>query len=250
MKKICSKCGVEKAVSEFHKSKNGKYGVRGDCKECNRKRVKEYNHENKEVRNNNSKKWRENNKDRVEEYNKKYYKDNQNYFSQKSKEYRQNEEKKDIVKAISKRTYEKNKVKILEKQKEYYEKNKDEIKKRVVEYNKEYRRDKYANNPLYRLSCLIRANVARVATAVKQQKELRSLEYLGCSLDEFKKHIESLWLEGMTWDNHGHDGWHIDHIVPLDYFVKNEDDPWEANHYKNLQPLWAEDNFSKGNRID
>ena len=78
---------------------------------------------------------------------------------------------------------------------------------------------------------------------------MRSLEYLGCSIEEFKLHIESLWLEGMTWENHGVDGWHIDHKIPLDYFVKNSDDPWEANHYTNLQPLWAAANLSKGASI-
>lgn len=34
--KICSKCGIEKELVEFQKEKNGKYGVRGDCKECNK----------------------------------------------------------------------------------------------------------------------------------------------------------------------------------------------------------------------
>ena len=44
MKKTCTKCRIEKDVSEFHKQKNGKYGVRGDCKDC----VKKYYKENKE----------------------------------------------------------------------------------------------------------------------------------------------------------------------------------------------------------
>ena len=159
------------------------------------------------------------------------------------------------------------------KDKLYYEANKKKIKDRVVAYHKEnpevgqkarrdwnkrnkkkmrlyraeWKKRKYNNDSLYKLNCLIRSNCTRLSSLVKQQKELRSLEYLGCTIEEFKTHIESLWLDGMTWENHG--DWHIDHKIPLDYFVKNEDDPWKANHYSNLQPLWAEENLRKGNSI-
>lgn len=34
--------------------------------------------------------------------------------------------------------------------------------------------------------------------------------------EEFKNHIENLFLEGMSWDNHGE--WHIDHIIPVSRF--------------------------------
>jgi hypothetical protein len=33
--KICTKCGIEKELSKFAKAKTGRFGVRGDCKECN-----------------------------------------------------------------------------------------------------------------------------------------------------------------------------------------------------------------------
>lgn len=108
-------------------------------------------------------------------------------------------------------------------------------------------RKRYKNDLLFRLAHLVRSGIKRVTDAVKKDKELRSLEYLGCSLEEFKAHIESLWSEGMSWDNHGK--WHIDHKIPLNWFIKNSDNPWEANHYSNLQPLWAEDNLRKGSSI-
>lgn len=38
MLKICTKCGVEKELSEFHKAPTGKYGVRADCRQCVRNR--------------------------------------------------------------------------------------------------------------------------------------------------------------------------------------------------------------------
>jgi len=165
---------------------------------------------------------------------------------------------KDCVSTSQKKYYQKNKKRIIKRVKGYIENNKEkhyEWQKKYLEKNRqkrndwfnEWRKEKYKNDPLYKLTYTIRNYCGDVTRAVKQQKELRSLEYLGCTIEEFKTHIESLWLDGMTWENHG--DWHIDHKIPLDYFVKNEDDPWEANHYSNLQPLWAEENLRKGNSI-
>ena len=41
--KTCTKCGEEKALTEFHKKKTGKYGVTSQCKECIREIDREYN---------------------------------------------------------------------------------------------------------------------------------------------------------------------------------------------------------------
>jgi hypothetical protein len=46
MKKTCSKCKIEKSISEFNKVNNGKYGVRGDCTLCYRKVIKIHNDNN------------------------------------------------------------------------------------------------------------------------------------------------------------------------------------------------------------
>ena len=56
--------------------------------------------------------------------------------------------------------------------------------------------------------------------------------------------VESKFKQGMTWQNHGK--WHIDHIVPLYKFDPTKyEDIKKANHYSNLQPLWAEENLKK-----
>jgi hypothetical protein len=70
---------------------------------------------------------------------------------------------------------------------------------------------------------------------------------LGCSIDELKAYIQSKFLPGMTWDNRGLRGWHIDHIVPLSS-AKTPQELIVLCHYSNLQPLWAYDNLSKGDR--
>ena len=40
--KTCTKCKVEKPLTEFHKRKNGKYGVNSQCKPCTLERNREY----------------------------------------------------------------------------------------------------------------------------------------------------------------------------------------------------------------
>ena len=72
---------------------------------------------------------------------------------------------------------------------------------------------------------------------------MSTFKWIGCSPEELKAHLESLFTEGMTWENYGKDGWHVDHIRPICSFTAEE---WEqVNHYTNLRPLWAEDNLAK-----
>jgi len=93
---------------------------------------------------------------------------------------------------------------------------------------------------------LIHCIRSRIYHALKRKKTKRTMEYLRCTIEEFKKHIEDQFQEGMTWDNHG--DWHIDHIIPLYYENPSIEEVIERLHYKNTQPLWAEENISKGNR--
>lgn len=73
-----------------------------------------------------------------------------------------------------------------------------------------------------------------------------AIQFLGCSLDEFRTHLESQFQPGMTWDNWGRQGWHIDHIRPLLHFdLKDEAQLRTVCHYTNLQPLWWRDNIVK-----
>ena len=65
-----------------------------------------------------------------------------------------------------------------------------------------------------------------------------------CSTDELNKHLESLFQQGMSWDNYGE--WHIDHIRPCASFdLTDFEQQKQCFHYSNLQPLWAADNFAK-----
>ena len=137
-------------------------------------------------------------------------------------------------------------------QKEYREFNRDAIKetrRRWGQDNQDYRKNRYTSDLNFRLKCNLRS---RINTAIKNnQKTGSAISDLGCSIEFLKKHLENQWQEGMTWENYGLYGWHIDHIQPLDYFdLSNKEEFLKACHYTNLQPLWAGDNLSKSNKVN
>lgn len=84
----------------------------------------------------------------------------------------------------------------------------------------------------------------------KNGKKWQSI--VGFSVIELRQRLESLFQPGMTWDNYGWRGWHIDHIRPVSSFnFESTDDPEfkECWALTNLQPLWAADNMKKGAKI-
>jgi hypothetical protein len=110
-----------------------------------------------------------------------------------------------------------------------------------------HKRDKYhckICSPSTHLSHAVRTAVNKALGAKKSE---RSIQYLGCSIEHYKTHLESQFKDDMTWDNHG-ELWHIDHITPLMYEQKCIDCIKVRLHYTNTQPMYAFDNMSKGNR--
>jgi len=86
------------------------------------------------------------------------------------------------------------------------------------------------------------------------KKKLTMKELTGLNKKDLVTHIENKWELGMNWSNHTRTGWHIDHIIPVDYFIKNFDYSnieiqKKCWNFKNLQPLWAKENMKKGNKI-
>jgi hypothetical protein len=69
---------------------------------------------------------------------------------------------------------------------------------------------------------------------------------LGCSIEFLKKHLETQFTEGMSWDNYTYYGWHIDHIKPCKLFdLSKPEEQQKCFHYSNLQPMWWHDNLIK-----
>lgn len=117
-------------------------------------------------------------------------------------------------------------------------------------------KQRYDTDILYKLSHIIRSQNNKIINETKLEKTKQSFEYLGCTTVEFKKHIESKFVEGMTWENHGRlsddntECWHIDHIIPISYFVEHSDNPFMVSNYRNQRPMWAKENMSKGDTLD
>lgn len=148
-------------------------------------------------------------------------------------------------------------------QKKYKEteeyKEKHNLYRRTSKHHKEWR-DKYRKTESqieYRNSYLRRPHVMarnalrnRLRSAMKgEYRKGMAVDNLGCSIISFKKHLESLFKDGMSWDNYGE--WHIDHIKPLSIFnLENDEDVKIACNYKNMQPLWKRENLTKGNKYE
>jgi len=137
--------------------------------------------------------------------------------------------------------YKDNKKHALATSRFYESLNKEVIKERKRNYTVNRRK----TDLNFKLACNLRARLSR---ALKGNFKKSSLsEYLGCRIDFLKQHLESKFLPNMTWTNYGQ--WHIDHIKPLSAFnLSDPDQLKKACHYTNLQPLWAKDNLSKGNK--
>ena len=94
----------------------------------------------------------------------------------------------------------------------------------------------------------IRSNLRRrLRGVIKDGRGGSAVRDLGCTIPEFKAYIEKKFLPGMTWDNYGYDGWHLDHKTPLAAFdLTDREEFLQACHYTNYQPLWSLDNLRKG----
>lgn len=112
---------------------------------------------------------------------------------------------------------------------------------------RQHQRDRYKKDIQFRLKRILRRGIWG---AIKgNQKKGSPVRDVGCTIVELKLHIENQFVEGMSWDNWSPAGWHIDHRKPLASFdLTNRDQFLKAVNYTNLQPLWAIDNFKKGQK--
>lgn len=115
---------------------------------------------------------------------------------------------------------------------------------------KAYKREYYhrtKTNPIVLLRSRIRVRLCMLMRRAITTKSRRAVELLGCSVESFKLYLESKFEPGMSWQNYGVHGWHIDHIVPVSLFdLTSPDHQKVCFHFSNLQPLWALDNIRKG----
>jgi hypothetical protein len=107
-------------------------------------------------------------------------------------------------------------------------------------------KEKRNTDVLYKLRIGIRTRIKQALGG--NFKRGKTIELLGIDIVGLSDYLESKFTEGMSWENYGLHGWHIDHIIPLSSAKTIE----EFNilcHYTNLQPLWAKDNLKKSNKL-
>jgi hypothetical protein len=241
-------------------------------KEKSNARSRAYYEKNKEKIREYNQLYREANKEKIKEHNNIYNKANREKINERAKKYRKlssTPKKKKVYdtpeykKAYDKAYREANKEKIKQREKAYREANKEKIherdrayakanKEKIRAYHqanrekiKEAKRIRYKNEPLYKAKAILRCCVSHAFKRIKQCRPANTQSLLGCTWEEAKAHFESLFQEGMSWENHGE--WHIDHVRPVASFA--QDELHLMNHISNLQPLWAKDNWMKGSNL-
>ena len=156
----------------------------------------------------------------------------------------------EVVAEAKQRWYLRNKLKVAEASRIRYLRDPGEAKARVKKWRAENpeRRKVWRDRSKQDAGWRIRQSLAvRLWNALKTPacKSARTLELLGCSVPELRTHLATQFQFGMTWDSYG--DWHIDHIRPCASFdLTQPDQQRECFNFKNLQPLWAKDNLSKG----
>jgi hypothetical protein len=143
-----------------------------------------------------------------------------------------------------KNEYNNDKEKHLKRTRQYQNENRDYFRQKSnshyhnnKDYYREWNQNKMDTDPIFRLRHAINA---LINFHLKEGKSQSSIDYLGCTIQEYKIYLEPMFTSEMNWDNYGH-YWEIDHIYPL---AKGG-----SFHYTNTQPLTITDNRSKSDNI-
>ena len=234
--KICSECNEYKNILEFYINPNNqKY--RASCKVCFNLRAKKY---------------RESNKNKIKKYTKKYRFINQDIIKEKGKIYREKNNKKIKLNQIknSRKYYLNNHELIKEKSQKFRENNPTysfEYRKKNPTYSNDYQQNRKKYDPIFKIAHNMRVRMSIFIKSNNVTKQNKTFDIVGCTPEFLKEYLEQKFTEGMSWDLMGKHI-HIDHIIPLSS-VNTEEEVYKLCHYTNLQPLWAQENLSKGNKI-
>jgi hypothetical protein len=210
--KKCNKCSQEKSYLEYYKNKACKDGYNNICIFCR----KILNEEKKTQ----TQQYYKDNKEKYQLQSKKYYKSNTAKVKQKSITYQKN-----------------NPIKSKESKIKWQKNNR--------EYFKKWQKNKWNNDPLWKIRIILGNRLNEILKKNKTYKTNNIIKLLGCSLDELKSFISSQLISPMSWDNHG-EVWEIDHIKPCSSFdFTNIEHQKECFHYTNLQPLFKTTEIAK-----
>jgi hypothetical protein len=250
MAKVCSKCGIYKDDSCFHKRryKNGKVVLKSRCKKCRSEDDKE----------------RVNN---IKHYWPSHYKvcskcgivrRLEDFPIRKESTSGRRKECKECKKQIDKNYVERNREKVLKRKKRYYEYNKSTILNKMKDYRQredvkirrnEKLREEYKTDERTRLKRKMRTIVAH-----KVKKENRgTFNLLGYDVDELIENLKSKFDGDNFRECLLSSKYHIDHIIPENSFSYNSPDDKDFKKcwsYRNLRLISEDENLQKGEYID
>jgi len=225
MSKTCSLCHIEKELHLFSNDRTKTDGKYSKCKEC--KAIGD-------------KKYRVANLDKIRENSVKYYQENKEEIKEKVKQWcHDNPDKSKETKALY---YQQHREKMDAAKKAWHSDNKDKMKA----WANEYMKNRYHIDMNYRIKSLMNKRIRDYI----RYKTKPTLEFLGCSMEQFKKWTEYQFDTHMNWENMG-SYWHFDHVKPCSSFdFSQEADILECYQWTNLRPLEAIENISKGAKVD
>lgn len=140
--------------------------------------------------------------------------------------------------------------------KKYYYLNIEKERERKRKYHRDHsektiksaikrKRKRLLTDPLFKFSHQLRAVITTSLKRAGARKKSRTEQLLGCTIAEFRAHLERQFVEDMSWENRSL--WHIDHIIPMASAVTQEDAE-RLQHYTNLRPVWAKINLQEGDK--
>lgn len=153
--------------------------------------------------------------------------------------------------------YSKHKSEHNSKMKEHYVQNKEQYKivhevyrdnnKEKISYiAKTYNKNRREIDILFKLKHNLRVRIKEYMKSKNIKTFNKTFDFVGCTPESLREHLESGFYDGMTWDNYGER--HIDHKIPLSS-GNNEEELYKLCHFTNLQPMWAVENIKKGSKI-
>jgi hypothetical protein len=236
--RVCTVCGKRKRWEDYHKDAQKSSGIRPDCKDCVRERLRQRQKTNE-----------------YKEYRAKYVEEKRDLINKGKKRRYQADPEKHRKQALE--SYTRHRTRRLHEMRERYQSNKDsylEQAKNWVEKNRgkvraiktAYKNRQRKSSPVFVLAERCSKRIRHAITSHGYRKNSRTEEILGCSWRHFKAHIESFFLPGMSWDNVT--TWQLDHHIPVAAATTVH---WLEvfNHWSNWKPMWTKDNLSKNKKI-
>lgn len=114
----------------------------------------------------------------------------------------------------------------------------------IRKYDREYGKTRRQDDVNFRILGNLRN---RIRLAIRNKSE-STKDLLGCSLDEFKAHLQAQFTPEMNWENYG-SYWSIDHIIPCAAFdLTDPEQQKKCFHWTNCQPLTKSQNSIKSGK--